>query len=135
MPRPKQCRRVMGMPPSGFFKPQGVPMRVLEQVSLTVDELEAVRLADWEGLYQADAAEKMGVSRQTFGRIIDSAHKKIADALVHGKALRIEGGAFEVGPVPPAPLSPMSGPGPGAGPGWGRGRRGRWGRRHGRGGG
>ncbi len=71
-------------------------MRDLQQVSLTVDELEAVRLADLQGLYQSDAAEKMNISRQTFGRILESAHKKIADALVHGKALRIEGGPVEL---------------------------------------
>jgi len=61
-----------------------------------VDELEAVRLADFEGLYQEDAAERMKVSRQTFGNIIISAHKKIADALIHGKVLKIEGGTVEV---------------------------------------
>jgi len=84
------------MPQCVYFKPQGIPMRILEQVSLAVDELEAVRLADLQGLYHADAAERMGVSRQTFGRILDSAHQKIADALAHGKALRIEGGPFEL---------------------------------------
>ncbi len=84
------------MPQCVYFKPQGIPMRILEQISLTVDEFEAVRLADLQGLYQADAAERMGISRQTFGRILDSAHQKIADALAHGKALRIEGGSFEL---------------------------------------
>jgi predicted DNA-binding protein (UPF0251 family) len=69
---------------------------MLEQVSLTVDELEAIRLADLEGLYQEKAAQRMNVSRQTFGRIIEAAHKKIADALVHGKALSITGGSIEV---------------------------------------
>jgi predicted DNA-binding protein (UPF0251 family) len=68
----------------------------LEEVTLTVDEFEAIRLTNLEGLYQADAAEKMSVSRQTFGRILESAHKKIADALVHGKALFIKGGPIEV---------------------------------------
>ncbi|MBN1123785.1 MAG: DUF134 domain-containing protein [Sedimentisphaerales bacterium] len=114
MPRPKHCRRVGIMPQCGFFKPQGAPMRFLEHVALTIDEFEAVRLADWEGLYQADAAEQMNISRQTFGRILDSSHKKIADALVHGKALRIEGGEFKIyerndgtGPksLPPLPQS------------------------------
>jgi len=84
------------MPQCVYFKPQGIPMRILEQISLTVDEFEAVRLADLQRLYQADAAERMGISRQTFGRILDSAHQKIADALAHGKALRIEGGSFEL---------------------------------------
>jgi uncharacterized protein len=65
---------------------------MLEEVNLTLDELEAVRLADWEGLYQEDAAKKMDISRQTFGNIIDRAHKKIADVLLNAKALKIEGG-------------------------------------------
>ncbi len=71
-------------------------MSCLEQTVLTVDELEAIRLAYVNGLYQADAAKKMSVSRQTFGRIIDSANKKIADALVKGKAILIEGGHIEI---------------------------------------
>jgi len=96
MARPVQCRRIGGMPRSNYFKPRGIPLSVLEEVILTVDELEAVRLADLEGLYQEQAAEKMNVSRQTFGRIIVSAHKKVADALVQGKALKIEGGEFEM---------------------------------------
>ena len=69
---------------------------MLEEVILTVDECEAIRLADFEGLYQEQAAEKMAVSRQTFGRIIESAHKKVAEVLVKGKALKIEGGEIEM---------------------------------------
>ena len=87
------------MPQSDYFKPRGIPLSMLEEVVLTVDEFEAVRLADLEGLYQEQAAEKMNVSRQTFGRIIESAHKKVADALVKGKALKIEGGEFEMASV------------------------------------
>jgi predicted DNA-binding protein (UPF0251 family) len=68
----------------------------LEDVTVTVDELEAIRLADLEGLYQEEAAKKMDVSRQTFGRIVESAHRKIAEALVTGKALKIEGGEIEM---------------------------------------
>ena len=83
------------MPQVTFYKPRGVPLSVLQQVNLTFDELEAIRLADFQGLYQEQAAEKMNISRQTFGRIIESAHKKIADALVNGKALSIEGGPVE----------------------------------------
>jgi len=63
---------------------------------MTLDEFEAMRLADLDGLYQEQAAEQMNVSRTTFSRIIDSAHRKTADALVHGKALRIEGGPVQV---------------------------------------
>ena len=70
-------------------------MDALEEVNLTLDELEAVRLADLAELYQEDAAKKMNVSRQTFGNIINSAHKKIADALLNAKALKIEGGTVE----------------------------------------
>lgn len=96
MARPTQCRRVGSMPESNYFSPRGVPLSALEEVILTVDEFEAIRLADLEGSYQEQAAEKMNVSRQTFGRIIESAHKKVADALVKGKALKIEGGEFEM---------------------------------------
>jgi predicted DNA-binding protein (UPF0251 family) len=84
------------MPQITYYKPRGVPLAVLQRVALTVDELEAIRLADLEGLYQEQAAEKMNISRQTFGRIIESAHKKIANALVNGKALSIEGGPIEL---------------------------------------
>jgi predicted DNA-binding protein (UPF0251 family) len=84
------------MPESNYFKPRGIPLSMLEEVILTVDEFEAIRLADLENLYQEQAAEKMKVSRPTFGRIIDSAHKKVAEALVKGKALKIEGGEFEM---------------------------------------
>jgi uncharacterized protein len=96
MARPRNCRRVGSMPESNYFKPRGIPLSVLEEIILTVDEFEAIRLADLEELYQEQAAGKMNVSRQTFGRIIDSAHKKVADALVKGKALKIEGGEFEL---------------------------------------
>ncbi|MBN1362154.1 MAG: DUF134 domain-containing protein [Sedimentisphaerales bacterium] len=96
MPRPRQCRRVGKLPQATYYKPRGVPLRLLECVELTLDELEAVRLADLVGLYQEEAAAKMNVSRQTFGRIVEVAHKKIADALVHGKALSIQGGIVEV---------------------------------------
>jgi len=96
MARPRNCRRVGFMPESNYFKPRGIPLSMLEEVILTVDEFEAIRLADLENLYQEQAAEKMKVSRPTFGRIIDSAHKKVAEALVTGKALKIEGGEFEM---------------------------------------
>ncbi len=96
MPRPRNCRRVGRKPASNYFKPRGIPLSALELVNLTFDELEAIRLADLDGMYQEEAAEKMNVSRQTFGRIIESAHKKIADALVNGKALSIEGGNIQL---------------------------------------
>jgi len=82
------------LPQATFYKPRGIPLALLKNVTLTVDELEAIRLADFQGLYQERAAEKMNISRQTFGRIIESAHTKIADALVNGKALSIQGGSI-----------------------------------------
>ena len=96
MPRPKCCRRVTGLPQCKVFKPAGIPACSLKEVVLTVDELEAVRLADLQGLYQEQAAERMNISRQTFGRIIESARRKVAETLVEGKALRIEGGKIEM---------------------------------------
>ena len=96
MARPIHCRRVSSLPESTYFKPRGIPLSMLEDVVLTVDEFEAIRLADLEGLYQEQAAEKMSISRQTFGRIIESAHRKVAEALVKGKALKIEGGEIEM---------------------------------------
>ncbi len=92
MPRPFCRRHIAGRPAAAVFKPLGVPLRGLDEIVMTLDEFEAIRLADLDGLYQGQAAERMGVSRPTFGRIMDSAHRKVADALVHGKALRIEGG-------------------------------------------
>jgi predicted DNA-binding protein (UPF0251 family) len=110
------------MPACSYYKPQGIPLRVLEQVNLTVDELEALRLVDLEGMYQQHAAQKMNVSRQTLGRIIDSAHKKVADALVNGKALSIEGGMFELAEIVEGRQGPPWGRGGRHGRGRGRGR-------------
>jgi uncharacterized protein len=94
MVRPKHCRRVDLLPGSTYFKPRGISLRILEEVLLNLDEFEAIRLADLEGLYQEQAAQQMGVSRQTFGRIIKSARRKVTEALVEGKALKIAGGDF-----------------------------------------
>jgi len=96
MVRPKRCRRIASMPGSSLFKPAGIPACSLGKVVVTVDEFEALRLADYEGLYQEQAAERMGVSRQTFGRIVEAARKKVAQALVEGLVLRIEGGEIEM---------------------------------------
>jgi predicted DNA-binding protein (UPF0251 family) len=92
MTRPCRCRRIRCSPEANYFKPRGIPLDSLEEVNLALDELEAVRLADFKGLYQEAAAKKMDISRQTFGNIINSAHKKIADVLLNAKALKIEGG-------------------------------------------
>lgn len=82
------------MPGVNYFKPRSVPLSALEEVILSVEELEALRLAHKESLYQQEAATRMGVSRATFGRVLDAAHRKVTKALVEGCALRIEGGSF-----------------------------------------
>ena len=92
MARPKRCRRIADLPGATVFEPAGVPARSLVEIVLTVDEFEALRLADYEGLYQKQAAERMGISRPTFGRIVEAARRKVAWALVEGGVLRIEGG-------------------------------------------
>ncbi|MFH1150790.1 MAG: DUF134 domain-containing protein [Actinomycetota bacterium] len=94
MPRPRKPRCVRGEPAYGFFKPRGIPLKELEVVKLSVEELEALRLADIEELYHEDAALYMEVSRPTFHRILKGAHHKVAQALVEGKALGIEGGDY-----------------------------------------
>jgi predicted DNA-binding protein (UPF0251 family) len=117
MPRPLKCRRVAFLPEASYFKPAGIPLRVLSEIRLSVEEVEAIRLKDLEGLAQAPSAQKMNVSRPTFQRVLASARQKIADALLKGKAIRIEGGNFEIEP----------GLTPGLGRRWGgrgRGRRG-----------
>jgi predicted DNA-binding protein (UPF0251 family) len=83
---------VAALPPCAYFKPAGIPISRLEEVELSVDEFEALRLADLEGLYQDDAAVRMGVSRPTFARIVEASRRKVAQVLVHGRALRIGGG-------------------------------------------
>ena len=93
MPRPCCLRYVNIHPCSSYFKPAGIPVRALEEIVMTLDELESLRLADLDGLYQEKAARKMNVSRPTFSRIISQARAKVADALVNGKALRMEGGS------------------------------------------
>ena len=87
--RKKILRHIAKDHSSVCFKPCGVQGRYLERIALDEDEMEAVRLSDYEKLYQQEAAEKMGISRTTFARLIESAHRKIADALLHGKALTI----------------------------------------------
>jgi predicted DNA-binding protein (UPF0251 family) len=90
MARPQKCRCIGCSPNSSYFKPKGIPLFHLEEVSLKLDEIEAIRLADYEGLYQEEAAAKMKISRQTLGRILNLAHRKVAEALIQGKALKIE---------------------------------------------
>lgn len=115
MPRPKRERYVNSTPTVTYFKPRGVPLVNLEEVRLTVEGLEAIRLADELCLTQAEAAEAMGVSRHTFGRVLAEARRSVALALVHGRALRIEGGNWVFGRNPPPLCGPASGRGCGAG--------------------
>ena len=105
MPRPKLPRQIWNMPTAIWYKPAGIPLRTLAEVVVTLDELEALRLADFEGLYQEQVAARMNVSRPTVGRILASAHRKLAEALVQGKAIRLEGGSvqFASGTLPAGP--------------------------------
>jgi predicted DNA-binding protein (UPF0251 family)/phage FluMu protein Com len=96
MVRPRKDRLVAFEPNVSYFKPRGIPMIELTEVSLTVDEREAIRLADQVGLSQEEAGRRMGVSRATFGRIIQRARRTVADALISGKAIRIDGGNYRI---------------------------------------
>ena len=90
MSRPKKCRCINCVPDTLYFKPRGIPLCDLEEVYLNLDELETLHLADYEGLYHEEAAKRMNISRATFGRILDGARHKVAEAIVKGKALKIE---------------------------------------------
>ncbi|MGQ1783562.1 MULTISPECIES: DUF134 domain-containing protein [unclassified Saccharicrinis] len=90
MPRTKGCRNIGQFPNVYIFKPAGIRACELQEVVVELDEYEAIRLADEQGLYHAEAADEMGVSRQTFGRILEKARKKVATALINGYVLRIE---------------------------------------------
>ncbi len=120
MPRPFIRRRVWFQPGITYFKPAGVRLAGLVDVVITVDEFEAIRLKDSEGMDQGKAAKKMNISQPTFSRLLDTARKKIADALVNGKAIRIEGGSYK---MVQQPIQPGMGRGRGmGGRGMGRGR-------------
>ncbi len=95
MPRPTKSRKVEYIPEITYFKPRGVPLRDLDENIITVEELEAMRLKDIENLDQQECADKMEISRATFQNVLISARKKITDALVFGKAIRIEGGNYQ----------------------------------------
>ena len=101
MPRPEKCRFITHHQGVTFFKPVGIPLNRLEQVDLSRDELEAIRLADLEGLSQEEGAARMNISRATFGRIAARARQKVAEALVRGRAIHITGGSVEIRPRPP----------------------------------
>jgi predicted DNA-binding protein (UPF0251 family) len=97
MGRPKKCRWVEIEPGVTFFKPRGIPLRSLQQIVITVDELEAMRLADFLEMTQEEVAQRMQVSRPTVTRMLSRAHRAVAEALVHGKAICIQGGDYRVG--------------------------------------
>jgi len=114
--RPKRSRLIQFNPEITHFKPVGIPMRDLAEEVLTLDEVEALRLADLDDLTQEEAAEKMGISRITFQRIISAVHKKIAQSLIYGKAINMKGGDII--------MPNLDGTGPiGQGPLMGKGRR------------
>jgi uncharacterized protein len=87
--RPKKHRHTCCRTNANYFKPRGISLDSLEEIVLEADEIEAIHLADLKGQYQEEAALKMKISRQTFGRVIEAAHRKIADAIVNGKALKL----------------------------------------------
>lgn len=95
MGRPRKPRLVGLLPGVRYFKPQGDPLSELQEVQISVEEFEALRLKDLEGLDQEQSAQRMGISRPTFQRVLDQAHFKVAEALVDGMALRIDGGDYQ----------------------------------------
>ena len=100
MVRPQKNRRVAFNPEISYFKPRGIPMFDLEEVRLTVDQREAIRLSDLLGMSHEDAGRHMGVSRATFGRIVQRARQAVADALINGKAINVEGGSYKIVSTP-----------------------------------
>ena len=94
--RPTKWRRVGLIPQVTYFKPVGLPLTALEEVCLSVEEAEALRLKDLQGLEQEECADQMNISRPTFQRLLGAARRKVADALIHGKAIKIDGGNFEM---------------------------------------
>ena len=97
MPRRKRHRHVHREPTVSVYKPAGTPAKELEEILLAVDEFEAIRLADYEGLNQREACTIMKISQPTFNRILASARNKIAQGIVEGQVLRIEGGRYVLG--------------------------------------
>ena len=96
MPRPKHFRRVHNEPGTTYFKPAGVRLRELAEAVISIDEYEAIRLKDLVGLGQDECAAKMNISQPTFHRLVTEARKKVADAIVNGKAIKIQGGRYRI---------------------------------------
>lgn len=93
--RPKKIRNVQNKPTILVFSPRGKPGRP-DEVDLKYEELEALRLADLGNMRQIDAAKRMGISRQSFGRVLNKARKIVANALVNGKIIRVSGGCYKL---------------------------------------
>ncbi|MBT5023160.1 DUF134 domain-containing protein [Candidatus Woesearchaeota archaeon] len=96
MVRPRKIKHVNFEPGVTYFKPRAIPLNQIEEVELTVDELETLRLVNIEKLSQADAAKKMKIHQSTFQRTLTRAREKITDALVNGKAIKIQGGEYKM---------------------------------------
>jgi uncharacterized protein len=96
MPRPRRFRRVCLEPDITYFKPAGVRMSELEETVLSVEEFESIRLKDLGGLEEKEAARKMNISQPTFNRLVTSARRKISEAIVNGKAIKIFGGQYRI---------------------------------------
>lgn len=116
MVRPKLCRRVRFKGKFHYFKPNSVPLKELKETILDIDEFEALRLKDKLGLDQTEAAGKMNISQPTFHRILESARKKIANAIIDGKAIKIQGGRYK---MPNRDRTGPDGEGPMTGSGFG----------------
>lgn len=98
MPRPVKRRHIRMRPPVEYFKPRGIPLRMMDESVFNMEEIEAIRLRDYEELQQEECAKRMNISRPTFHRVLKNARKKVADALINGKAIRIEGGNYRMMP-------------------------------------
>ncbi|MCK5039863.1 MAG: DUF134 domain-containing protein [Candidatus Aenigmarchaeota archaeon] len=96
MARPKKIKIVNFEPGVTYFKPRAVPLNTLQEVELTIEELESLRLSDLEELSQTDSAQKMHIHQSTFQRTLSRARQKITDALVNGKAIKIKGGDYRM---------------------------------------
>jgi predicted DNA-binding protein (UPF0251 family) len=113
MPRPLRIRRIFFQPHIRHFKPAGVPIASLDETILSFGEVEVIRLIDYENTEQSKAAKQMKISQPTLSRILNSARKKLADAVVNGKAIKLQGGKFQM-------VQPRRGAGMGRGGGRGR---------------
>jgi len=127
MPRPRIRRRIRFMPGVTYFKPAGITMASLNEVILTVEEYEAIRLIDFKEAEQTKAGKKMKISQPTLSRLLKSARKKISDAIINGKAIRIQGGTYKMVQPRGRGMGRGRGLGRGAGRGMGIGPGGRMG--------